>query len=454
MNHLHLSSDFNYLNNRSTDRGYVVAKNGAVSVVNSDAMDLLTGADRSWLSDPDYTPFVDRAVGAGWLVDAPAPRAPSVRSIERRIHLRRVQYEVNLFCNLECAHCYCLASPSASQGLSTEFAKDLIRQAAELGALHFDITGGEPMLRKDIFELVEEIVRQGMIPSIFTNATTITAEKAARLKELGLAAVQTSLDARSPELHDEFRGSKGAFERTVRGIRELKAAGIGVSVTTCLNKRNAHELPAIVKFLKEDLAVPYRLDRVINAGRGLEHDSPIALTNDEFYLLLRSLLRERPDAVTKKVCDAVNLAATEVIEPGCGVGAWYMFIKHDGRAAICPTMTEAESTAFAQADLKAMSLAEAWESHPTFNLFRGVQCENTAVCPTGKSCRGGCRSNAYLIEGRVDAPDELHCNLQKNGGDDYVPFIAEYERRRAVGELPSRPAVARFSAARRLRVIG
>jgi radical SAM protein with 4Fe4S-binding SPASM domain len=115
-------------------------------------------------------------------------------------------------------------------------------------------------------------------------------------------------------------------------------------------------------------------------------------------------------------------------------------------------MAEAESPDFAQADLTRMSLRDAWERHPTFQRFRGMQCENSSVCPAGTTCRGGCRSNAYLLHGEVTSPEEISCNIHKNAGDDYRPFLVEYERMRAEGRLPP-IAEARPRAMRRLPVI-
>lgn len=433
----YLSSAFSCVGNKATRRGYIVSARGRCSVVNTDALELLASDDPSWQLDPDYRSFFEQSVAAGWLVDSPPAAPAAVRWIDRAVHLRRIQYEVNLVCNLECVHCYCSSSPRAPWGQPTGFVLDLVRQAAELGVVFFDITGGEPLVRDDLVEIVRTIHEQGMSPGLFTNGTLVTEAKAEALRRAGLAAVQISLDARTPALHDEIRGKAGAFDRAIRGLQIFQKLGISVRVNVCLNRRNAHETGEIIQFLRDELKVPFGLDRVIQAGRGRGHDVPFALENSEYYALIRQHLRPGED-ITSKACDAVSVDHGRQIEPGCGVGASYMFIKHDGRAALCPTLTEAESPEFVQADLRQMSLAEAWERHPTFQRFRGMQCENATACHSGKTCRGGCRSNAYLIDGRLDAPDELHCNLEKNGGPTYRRMLLEYEAMRDRGTLPKR----------------
>ncbi|MEO8180960.1 MAG: radical SAM protein [Deltaproteobacteria bacterium] len=449
-----LSPGFSYVINRATGKGYIVSGSGARSTLNLDAMDLLTAEDAGWQEDADYADFLAQARALQWLVPGPAARAAQVRHIDRQVHLKRIQYEINLLCNLECQHCYCSSSPRASAGRSTEFVLDLVRQAAELGVLHFDLTGGEPLVRKDIFQILESIREHGMTTTLFTNCTLIKPETARRIREAGVAAVQTSLDACTPELHDQIRGRGGAFQRALQGIDALRAEGVPVSVTITLNRLNVGQAADIVRFMTA-LNVPFYFDRVIPAGRAASQ-SGIALSNAEFYAVMRQL--EKDGAVPKmRVCEGPVQISESKIEPSCGVGESYAFIKHDGRMALCPTMTEAESAEFAQADLGAMSLAEAWEQHPTFMRTRGMQCENARVCPAGKTCRGGCRSNAYLLHGRLDSPDEMNCNLFKNAGDSYHDFLGEYARARGASAAPeptsSNSARPSRAAHRRLAVL-
>jgi radical SAM protein with 4Fe4S-binding SPASM domain len=417
--------------NTTEDRAYLAFSNGLCDIANGDALDLVLADDPAWQSDPDYASFLDAARRAEWLVDAGMAGSrpkPTLRRIATDFHLRRLQYEINLTCNLECAHCYCSSSPRAPRGESTAFVESIVDQAAAMGVLFFDVTGGEPLIRGDVYDILARIKQRGMLSSLYTNCTLVDDQVAARLADIGVPAVNTSLDAFSPELHDEIRGKRRAFERTIRGIKELKAVGIRVAVTFCANKRNWHEAEPLTKWLEQELGVDVRVDRVIPAGRVVETENSIALTNEEFYRLVRSL-QKTTKAQAAKVCDSPTLLGTRgAIEPWCGVGASYLFLKHDGRAALCPTMTEAESPDFVQADLKKMSLEEAWLRHPTFQRYRNVQCRNIGHCPAAETCRGGCRSNAYLIHGTSDSPDEFECNDHKNTGPEYVRFLELYAK--------------------------
>ncbi len=428
---LHLSPEFNYVVNTVTDRAFIVSNVGGVSVINTDAMELLADPANGWTEDPAYASFLAAAVAQGWLVGEPPTRAPRIRRIATAHHLRRVQYEVNLVCNLECAHCYCSASPRAPRGESTEFVLRVVRQAAAMGVIFFDVTGGEPLARDDIFEVLGAIREAGMVPGLFTNATLVTPAVAARLRDLGVANVQSSLDARTPDLHDKFRGKRGAFHRAEAGILALKEAGLNVSVSICASKMNAHELPDLHHYISKELGLPLRLDRVIPAGRGIADG--IALPETEFYQLARLITGGGEDMPLVKVCDSPSDGARNgSISPGCGVGESYVFIKHDGRVALCPTMTEAESPDFGQGSLHELGLEDIWLHHPTFTRFRGMQCQNATRCPSGRTCRGGCRSNAYILHGTVDSPDEMSCNLHKNPTDQYIPYLERYAAERGV----------------------
>jgi len=194
-----------------------------------------------------------------------------------------------------------------------------------------------------------------------------------------------------------------------------------------VNKLNAHEIKELTDFIEHDLKVSFTLDRIIPSGRALDTED-LALSNEEFYSLIRKTFPLREN-LTSKICDTANPTVSQVVEPGCGAGASYCFIKYDGTVVLCPTLTENEGQEFKSKRFQESSMKEIWLKHPTFVRFRGMQCENVGVCPVSSSCRGGCRSNAYLLHGHVNAPDEMSCNFNKNSGSDYVPFLELYKKK-------------------------
>lgn len=421
-----LNPALNYVHDPYSKKGYILSKDGSCSVVNSDAMQLLTEAIGILSKNIAYNDFFKKVKKHQWVIPF-ENKAVSVRKVTHTPHLKRVQFELLLQCNLFCAHCYCSSSPHAPRGLNTPKIFDLIDQLSQMGTMYLDITGGEPLLRKDIFSIIEYGQKRGLILSLFTNATTINEKIAAKLAGLKIASIQTSLDALTPSLHDEFRGQKGAHQKTIRGIRLLKKFKIPTSVTVMVHQKNKDEIKDLASYIKNELGIPFRLDRVIPSGRALDQND-ISLSNKEFYELISAIFPKQQPPTTK-VCDFASAVIDKShIEPACGVGISYLFIKQNGDVVLCPTMTPNESPLFTAGNLLEQKLEDIWLNHLTFQKFRGIQCRNIGTCPASEKCQGGCRSNAYLLHGSVDSPDELYCNLHKNSSSTYVSFSEKYQK--------------------------
>lgn len=421
-----LNPEFNYIYDSHQKTGYITNRSGKCSIVNEDAYSFLQQLQDNQ-NNYKHLEFIEQCLQLKWISSNQQSQKVEFRSVSTSHHLKRVQFEILLKCNLSCAHCYCSSSPFAFSGMSTEVIKNFIDQMSAMGVIYFDITGGEPLLRKDIFEIIEYAQEKGLIVSLFTNSTLLTDERVDKLKKLQISSIQTSLDAFSEEIHDDFRNQKGSFRKAVSGIQRLVTAKIPVSVTVVVNKKNKHEIHKLVHFLKNDLKVPFRLDRMIPSGRALSHDD-ISLSNAEFYKVLKEIFPFGKPLVTK-VCDFSNANLNKQhIEPSCGVGASYIFVKANGDVCLCPTMTESESKSFKISNIQKESLDEIWQNHPVFQKYRGIQCENINVCPAASSCKGGCRSNAYLLHDYVDSPDEFYCNLYKNDSKNYIPYLERYRK--------------------------
>lgn len=171
-------------------------------------------------------------------------------------------------CNLKCVHCYAHAKSTPLENeLTTLEGKALIDDLAAFGAPVILFSGGEPLMRKDLPELAEYAVSKGMRAVISTNGTLITPEIAKTLKEIGLSYVGISLDGME-EIHDRFRGEKGAFKAAMEGIKNCQNAGIKVGLRFTMNNINVDDIPSVFKLL-EDMNIPrvcfYHL---VYAGRG------------------------------------------------------------------------------------------------------------------------------------------------------------------------------------------
>jgi 12,18-didecarboxysiroheme deacetylase len=179
-----------------------------------------------------------------------------------------VVWNITKACNLKCVHCYAQAKPGpAPDELTTEEGLALIDDLAEFGAPVILFSGGEPLMRPDLTTLIKHAVSKGMRAVISTNGTLITEDKAEELKELGLSYVGISLDGLE-DVHDRFRGVKGAFNDAINGIRNCKKVGLKVGLRFTINKRNASEIPAIFDLLEREDVPRICFYHLVYSGRG------------------------------------------------------------------------------------------------------------------------------------------------------------------------------------------
>jgi len=181
-----------------------------------------------------------------------------------------IVWNITRRCNLKCVHCYAQSKDiHYDNELSTDEGKALIDNLAEFGVPVLLLSGGEPLVRKDLPELAGYAVQKGMRAVISTNGTLITKEKAKILKDIGLSYVGVSLDGME-EIHDKFRGVKGAFKSAIEGIKNSQDAGIKVGLRFTINKFNVNEIPPVFDLLEEQNIPRICFYHLVYAGRGSE----------------------------------------------------------------------------------------------------------------------------------------------------------------------------------------
>ena len=179
-----------------------------------------------------------------------------------------VVWNITRRCNLKCLHCYAHArNIPFDNELTTMEGKKLIDDLAGFGVPVLLISGGEPLIRKDLPELAAYAVGKGMRAVISTNGTLITPQMAGTLKEIGLSYVGISLDGME-EINDRFRGVKGAFRSALKGIENCKKAGIKVGLRFTINKINVGEIPDLFKLIEENDIPRICFYHLVYAGRG------------------------------------------------------------------------------------------------------------------------------------------------------------------------------------------
>jgi Fe-coproporphyrin III synthase len=172
-------------------------------------------------------------------------------------------------CNLLCAHCYADATlnKNVNDELTTEEGKKLIDSLAEFKVPVLLFSGGEPLIRKDIFELIEYTIASGIKPTISTNGTLIDKKCAEKFKKLGVTYVGISLDG-IPETHNKLRGVNNSFESAVAGIRACVDAGVRVGLRYTMHKNNYKDLPFIFDLMEKEQIPRICFYHLVCSGRG------------------------------------------------------------------------------------------------------------------------------------------------------------------------------------------
>ena len=188
--------------------------------------------------------------------------------------LRLLFWESTIRCNLACAHCRRIESDEqAHTDMTIDQAKALIEQLAELGkgqpmmpVLVF--SGGEPLCREDLFELIGFAKSLSVIPALATNGTLIDQAIAGKIKESGIARVSVSLDGATAEVHNKLRQLEGSFESALEGINRLRDQEVPFQINITLTKHNAHQLQEVYDLAKSIGAVAVHVFMLVPVGCG------------------------------------------------------------------------------------------------------------------------------------------------------------------------------------------
>ncbi len=222
-----------------------------------------------------------------------------------------VVWNVGRRCNLRCAHCYSDSRNIEYSGeLDTGEGKALMDDLAELGSPVMLFSGGEPLMRPDIFELIRYAREKKLRAVLSTNGTLISRETAERLKEMDLSYVGISFDGLK-ETHDRFRGVPGAFDRALEGLRNCRDAGIKVGIRFTINRRNVGDIPGIFELLRGEQIPRVCFYHLVYSGRGgglVKEDLDHARTRSTVDLLIDETKRLFEAGLEKEVLTVDNHA--------------------------------------------------------------------------------------------------------------------------------------------------
>jgi radical SAM protein with 4Fe4S-binding SPASM domain len=332
-----------------------------------------------------------------------------------------VVWEVTTRCNLDCIHCYASSVDSAQAELSTAEGKRFLDQVAAAGDIRMIvITGGEPLLRKDIFELVEYAGKLGLSIIFSTNGTLLTPDMAKDLARLGVANFSISLDGYTEGCHEAIRRRPGCFQKTIDGLKAAAQTDACVQVNFTAMRENLAELPGIIDFaesLNSDIimvfqAIPPRQERgahELDAEQQMYLMKTIAEKQKKTRALIMPVCCPEywPMLLESRLITPVRSIQNKVFT-GCGAGSGFSYVRFDGDVWPCNFIP------IPAGSVRQTSFTDIWKNAPLLQEFRGPARNIKGVCggcDYEKLC-GGCRGRAFAHTADHHAADPA-CLLKK-----------------------------------------
>lgn len=313
-----------------------------------------------------------------------------------------ISWSITKTCNLYCKHCYRESGPNELENneLSTEEGKKLLREMVRAGFSIIVFSGGEPLMRKDLDDLVQYAKKLGMTTLLGSNGTLITESIALNLKNCGLDSVAISIDHIDPILHNSFRSFDMAYEKAVKGIMHCINAGLSVQINCTISKKNFKVLNHIMDFACNIGASSCHMLFLVDVGRG-KSLSDTMLSKSEYKDALHTILDKKLAIQIKPTC-APQYKVESLLKGisgakgirGCIAGISYCSILSNGDVHICPYAP------LKVANVREESFDAIWENNAVFKKLRDYTnySGNCGNCKYIDVC-GGCRARAFNYSG-------------------------------------------------------
>jgi len=313
-------------------------------------------------------------------------------------------WEVTAACNLKCKQCHATAGKRDPEELTTEEGMRLLDQLAEIPEFRMlAFGGGEPLVRPDIFELVEYACGLGFEVSIATNGTLLTLEAAKRLKRIGVVNMAIGLNANDKTIHERITQVPGSFERTIQGIYNTLDVGMNLQINTTVMSENRSSMPALLDFASEVGTEIVLLYHLMPEGRG-ETDMELSLLEYQSTVQLIADKQRTSTAVIEPVCypqywayltaqngkNGLRKALANTFFKGCVAGSGLCYVKPNGDVWPCPFVP------LSGGNVRQTPLPEIWYESELFSSLRdrGNLKGKCGACTYREVC-GGCRGRAY-----------------------------------------------------------
>lgn len=313
-------------------------------------------------------------------------------------------WELTYACNLSCVHCLSSSGTRDPLELTTDQAKEFLDELSALQVFYINIGGGEPMIRRDFFELLEHAERRNIGVKFSTNGAFITADNARRLAAMNYLDIQISIDGADRETNDRVRGA-GSFDTAIRAMDHLRAANFGrFKISVVMTRDNVAQLDGF-KALADSYGAQLRITRLRPAGRGADTWAQLHPTASQQRTIYDWLMHHGEDVLTGDSFFHLNAFGDAL--PGlnlCGAGRVVCLVDPIGDVYACPFVIHDD---FKAGNVLAEGgFTKVWRSSDLFTSLRQPESPGAcASCGSYDSCQGGCMAAKFFTGLPLDGPD-------------------------------------------------
>lgn len=364
-----------------------------------------TGTD---LTDKAWTERLYAKLVMARLISLPG-QAPTLERFSPP--LKVVYYAITDGCNLRCPYCYASSEKCLPGELGTAESFDLVEQVAAMNAHTMVFTGGEPMLRKDLFDVAGHARSLGLQANIITNATLIRTPEIARRVADTFATVTVSIDGGTAEVHERTRG-KGTFAKTVNALRMLNDAGVKPMINHVVTPDNLDDLPDLAALFGDIEVQRVRLMHHTELGRGASDGKSFGWSQYE-YVHRFTWTDPRSGNLLPDGPTAQSSCTTRL---NCGIGGNEIYVNSLGEVYPCKLVTGPEHKV---GSVRGTPLRELFDHQlladlRSYAVFEGQGLADCRPCYIRGSCGGGCRAYHMAATGSLDKDSRALCRVLRH----------------------------------------
>jgi len=325
--------------------------------------------------------------------------------------LDEIFLEITKRCNLNCHHCY-IDNEGLKNEIKTEQIMKIIDDVDKMGILKIKVTGGEPMMHKDFFDIIKYIESKNIGIRLYTNGSFLNRNTIDKLYSIGIKEIQISMDGFNSHTHDNFRRTKGNLDHIKNVLPYLDEKGINTIISYTVTDYNVLEISELGDYLRKFQNVKLNASTFMNYHGQEDCIDEILKVSEETIKKLKDYAYSMQDIWSKKISYGFTYDNRYI--GYCGTGVFSCYISSSGKVYLCPVL---QDDSFKLGDINDSSIDEIWTNSIVLKEYRKHSLKDIDKCSTcisvGK-CRGGCRARAYFNNNNILSHDPISCKMFNN----------------------------------------